>query len=179
MAGELMDFDPTKIDIYLDPTNARIYGLTRHGNLEFEAPYLSHIVDNLWVGGCANTLVLPENIKHLVSMYKWEQYTVNHELESSLTIEMYDSDDEPVFEQVRDIAKHVNYCLETGPVALHCQAGLNRSNLVATAALVLQGYSVDDAISLLRKKRSPAVLCNRTFEEWLRDNEQRFVDART
>ena len=35
-------------------------------------------------------------------------------------------------------------------------------------ALVLGGMTADDAIALIREKRSPACLCNPSFERWLR-----------
>jgi len=62
----------------------------------------------------------------------------------------------------------VNACREDGPTLVHCQAGLNRSSLVAARALVLGGMTADDAIALIREKRSPACLCNPAFERWLR-----------
>lgn len=66
------------------------------------------------------------------------------------------------------IAKLVNECRREGKTLVHCQAGLNRSALVTARALMLDGMSADDAITLLRK-RSPMVLCNLTFEAWLRE----------
>ena len=80
---------------------------------------------------------------------------------------MYDSEDQAL-EQVEAIARWVNACRETGPVLVHCQAGLNRSSLVVARALMLAGKSAEDAISTLREKRSPACLCNHAFEEYLR-----------
>ena len=66
------------------------------------------------------------------------------------------------------IATWVNTCRETAPTLVHCQAGLNRSSLVAARALVLGGRTPDEAITLIRRKRSPACLCNPAFERWLR-----------
>jgi hypothetical protein len=57
---------------------------------------------------------------------------------------------------------------KTGPCLVHCQAGLNRSSLVVARVLMLEGATADEAIGLLREKRSPACLCNPAFEEWLR-----------
>jgi protein-tyrosine phosphatase len=57
-----------------------------------------------------------------------------------------------------------------GPTLVHCQAGLNRSSLVAGASLILGGrFTPDEAIDYLRANRSKAVLCNQSFEEYLRD----------
>ena len=52
-------------------------------------------------------------------------------------------------------------------VLIRCQAGGNRSGLVSARVLMLEGYSADEAIALLRRKRSGVVLSNRHFERWL------------
>jgi protein-tyrosine phosphatase len=162
--------DPTAIRIDLDPTKERMRGVTVHGHLSFDVPFISQLNDRLWVGGCQDGLVLPSNIEHLVSVYPWEEYTVNHELRSSLTVRMYDGDsvDEEV---VEDVARAINECRRDGTTLVHCQAGLNRSALVAALALMTgdEGLGAAEAIVLLRERRSPAVLCNRTFERWLLD----------
>jgi protein-tyrosine phosphatase len=128
-------------------------GITVHGHMPFDVPLISEIDHNLWQGGCEQGSTLPRFIKHLVSLYPWERFTVRHELDSVLVARMYDSEDEAL-EQVEAIARWVNACRETGPVLVHCQAGLNRSSLVVARALMLAGKSADDAISTLREKRS-------------------------
>ena len=158
--------DPTRIDIHTDPTQQRMVGYARHGNTPFDVPFISEIADSLWQGGCENGMVLPSFIKHLVSLYPWEAYKVQHELGSWLEVQMYDSGDQG-FAQVDAIAAWVNSCRADGPTLVHCQAGLNRSSLVAARALMLEGVSAKDAISTLREKRSPACLCNPSFEAWL------------
>jgi protein-tyrosine phosphatase len=62
----------------------------------------------------------------------------------------------------------VNTCRQAAPTLVHCQAGLNRSSLVAARALVLDGMTPDNAITLIRAMRSPACLSNPSFERWLR-----------
>lgn len=165
--------DPTRIDIDFDPTEQRMRGVAIHGNTPFDAPFISQITDNLWQGGCERGLVLPEFIDHVVSLYPWEAYTINHKLESSLTVRMYDDLAGPDREQVEALARWVNVCRKTGTVLVHCQAGLNRSGLIAAAALMLSaGCSADLAISMVRRARSDAVLCNPSFSEWLHDWEE-------
>jgi protein-tyrosine phosphatase len=159
--------DPTALEIDFDPTVQRMRGITVHGHMPFDVPLISEIDHNLWQGGCEQGSTLPRFIKHLVSLYPWERFTVRHELDSVLVARMYDSEDQAL-EQVEAIARWVNACRETGPVLVHCQAGLNRSSLVVARALMLAGKSADDAISTLREKRSPACLCNHAFEEYLR-----------
>ena len=53
-------------------------------------------------------------------------------------------------------------------VLVRCQAGLNRSGLVMALVLIREGYTADDAIALIRKRRGSSALCNHRFEAWLR-----------
>ena len=162
-----MSLDPTKIEIDFDPTSKRMVGIARHGNTPFDVPFISQIEGNLWQGGCKDGLVLPTFIKHLVSLYPWEAYTVGHQLSSALEVRMYDSEDQ-AFNQVDAIAAWVKNCMADGPTFVHCQAGLNRSSLVAGRVLTMGGLEGWQAVKLLREKRSPACLCNPSFERWLR-----------
>lgn len=52
-------------------------------------------------------------------------------------------------------------------VLLRCQGGKNRSGLIAASVLIKDGYSVDEAIELLRSKRSVDVLFNVHFVDAL------------
>jgi protein-tyrosine phosphatase len=163
----MSDRDYTRIPIEFDPQVQRMRGVTRHGGLAFDVPFLSPIEGNLYVGGCQDGLVLPGFVVHLVSLYPWESYTVRHELASRTEVRAYDDDVEHLEAQLSGLAAWVSACLETGPTLVHCQAGLNRSSLVAACVLMLRGRSARQAIDLLRLRRSPAVLCNRSFETWL------------
>ena len=161
-----MSQDPTKIEIEYDPRQERMIGTTRHKNLYFNVPYVSQITKNLWVGGCATGLTLPPFFEHLVSLYPWEAYTLRHELVSKLEVRMYDSLDQSM-DQVRNIARWLRSCYKQGPTLVHCQAGLNRSNLIAATALITDGGNPQEVIDLLREKRASAVLCNDSFVEFL------------
>lgn len=57
--------------------------------------------------------------------------------------------------------------LDRGPVLVHCQAGLNRSGVVSALVLIERGHSPREAVDLLRARRSPAVLCNESFERFV------------
>lgn len=167
-----MNVDPTKIHIETDsevsdPTRVQIFGYTAHGGHRFRMPFVTEITEGLWQGGVQRGLVLPSFITSVVSLYKWERYEVKHDLNSFIEVEMYDSVDQS-FEQIGILADWVN--LERsrgGQVLIHCQAGLNRSSLVVATALVRNG-DVDtgqEAVDLIRKKRSTACLCNPAFEQ--------------
>ena len=164
-----MSQDHTWISIQFDPLQQRMTGVTRHGGHHFNVPFMSHIFENLWTGGCQQGLILPRNILHLVSLYPWERYSVKHELDSELHVKAYDADIEPLVEHLDPLVSWVTSCLEQGPTLVHCQAGLNRSGLVA--ALVLKRLQPESSfktiIDHLRIKRSPAVLCNESFESYL------------
>lgn len=163
--------DPTAIPIDFDPRARRMRGVAVHGNTPFDVPFISEITPTLWLGGCTDGLVLPAHIHHVVSLYPWEQYRLGRELLSIMQVRLYDDASLPPDpEQVDAIARWVNVCSQFVPTLVHCQAGLNRSALVVARALILNGMAPDDAIALLREKRSPAVLCNSTFESWLRES---------
>lgn len=166
--------DPTKVKLQTnvkqdkDPTVQRMSGYAIHGNTPFDVPFISHIEGNIWQGGCQTGLLLPHFFKSLVSLYPWERYKVTQEipLDNEVYVRMYDSENQG-FDQVELLAELVNEFSKQGPVLVHCQAGLNRSSLVAGRALMLQGKTAKEAIELLRLKRSPACLCNKTFEKYL------------
>ena len=132
----------------------------------FRVPLVSHIKGNLYVGGCINGATLPHDFVRVFSMYMWEQYVLGPDT-ALVEVEMYDSDEVPDPEGVHYLAKLVVESCKEGKTLVHCQAGLNRSNLVAATALIQQGSTPEDAIALLRERRSPVVLCNEAFEEWL------------
>lgn len=158
-----MEFESLQADL----DSHHIEGIAIHGNIPFSAPLVSHVVGDLWIGGCIDRIRLPDDFEYVVSLYKWERYalgpnTLRHE------VEMYDSSDDLNADQLYVLAQMVNNFRTKGKTLVHCQAGLNRSSLVTALALILDGMRADEAIELLREKRSPAVLCNKTFEQWLR-----------
>jgi protein-tyrosine phosphatase len=160
-----------------DLTSERIEGIARHGMRNFNVPLISHIAGNLYVGGCIDGVPLPDGIEHVVSLYTGQQYRMHEGLRSWLIVpNMGDVAEQPDESFVWTLAAHVDRCAAIGPTLVHCQAGLNRSNLIAGAALILHGHTPDAAIRLLRERRCDAVLCNETFETWLRE---RGGDART
>jgi hypothetical protein len=113
----------------------------------------------------------PPFFDSILNLYPWGKYVVPEGVEYR-EVELYDSADEPDVEQIEELAAWVISRRgegQTGRVLVHCQAGLNRSALVAARALmVAKGMTADDAIGLIREKRSPTCLCNPTFERFLR-----------
>jgi hypothetical protein len=132
----------------------------------FQAPLISHIEGNLYVGGCIDGVRLEDDFRHVVSLYPWERYAIGPDTRLH-EYEMYDATEVPDETLLIGIADDVNRYLIEGKTLVHCQAGLNRSNLVAALALIRGGRPPAAAVALLRSKRSPVVLCNQTFESWL------------
>jgi protein-tyrosine phosphatase len=154
------------LDATTDVTSHHIEDMTRHGGLLFNRPLITHIDGNLWMGGCLDGVRLPDHFTHVVSLHPWERF----ELPAGASRKhfwMYDSS----AVDVGTVAAATESALDgvaNGPTLVHCQAGLNRSALVSSLVLVAGGRSVDQAIALLRSRRSPDVLSNRAFETWLR-----------
>lgn len=138
-------------------------------------PLISHIVDNLYVGGCINGVDLGDYFSHVFSLYMWERYHVSEN--TKLTEwKMYDGHGAIVAEDMNEnpvdleeiVYQIVSALSKGGNVLVHCQAGINRSNLLATLVLrAWKNMSSREAIELLRERRSPLVLANKTFEDFL------------
>lgn len=58
-------------------------------------------------------------------------------------------------------------------IFIRCQAGINRSSLVMALALMKMGVPLDEVVANMRELRSPYVLFNRSFMEYLREVEAR------
>jgi protein-tyrosine phosphatase len=130
---------------------------------------ISHVTDNLYVGGCIGGADLGDFFSHVFSLYMWERYTVAPGTKVH-TIKMYDTAEKPVdVQNVEGFAREIVAALEEGGnVLVHCQAGVNRSNLVATRVLMKwKGLTATEAIKLLREKRGDVVLANPVFENYL------------
>lgn len=133
---------------------------------QFNVPLVSHVDGNLWQGGCRDGVRLSDDFKFVVSLYPWEQYAIGNDT-TRLEVRMHDHAEMPDLRQLHDLARIVNAFTANGKTLVHCQAGLNRSGLVAGLALILAGTEPDRAIQLLRERRCDMVLCNATFEHWL------------
>lgn len=160
MTDELTDFESHHIE------GIAREGMNRPDGGYFRVPLYTHVEDNLWQGGCKQGVKLPDDFHYVISLYPWEQYDLGPNTGRS-EIRMYDAGSLPDLAQLHEIAELVNEKKKDGKVLVHCQAGLNRSGLVAGLSLVLVGMTPTDAIALLRSSRCDMVLCNKTFEKYL------------
>jgi protein-tyrosine phosphatase len=160
-----MDFEQLEADFASHPIEGYL-----HTGERLHVPLISHIVDNLYVGGCMNGVDVGDFFSDIFSFYKWEKYrsddaTLYHEWT------MYDSREHPIdVDAIADALPRIVYALnQGGNVLVHCQAGINRSNLMAAHVLHdWKGMTYGEAISLLRERRSPLVLSNGLFAEYLK-----------
>ena len=166
-----MSVDPTYVPVVTDdrrnPFVKRMSGYATHGMTYFDVPFISEITPGFYQGGCENGLVIPENIEYVISLYKWERYKKPATVKAFFEYTMLDSLDVAGRDEIVEIATLVNQCRKQGPTLVHCQAGLNRSGLIAATAMILDGLTPKEAITTLREGRSPAVLCNPAFEEFV------------
>lgn len=165
----MIDQVATADEIYFadDFMDYRISGTARadRHKRHFNVPLVSHVEGNLYQGGCAQGVRLPDEFKHVVSLYPWEKYALGPNT-ARVEFRLYDSQQQAM-DQIDLIAGKVAEFCADGPTLVHCQAGLNRSGLVAARALMLMNDdSAATAIAKVRK-RSEVVLCNQSFTNWL------------
>lgn len=163
MDGMIMDFENLSADLVSEP----ITGYLPNGRY-INIPLISHITDNLYVGGHSATADLGDFFTHVFSLYVWGGPYYTHDGVVHKAVKMYDSPNEDTA-LVDALVDDVVEALEAGGnVLVHCQAGINRSNLVVTLVLrKWKGLTSAEAIAMLREKRSPLVLANPGFERYL------------
>ncbi len=153
-----------------DLTSHHIEGIAREGNTPFSCPLITKVDDTLWQGGCDNGVNLHGVFRHIISLYPWERYNPGDEIDSFVEVRLFDGPTVPDTNQLYTLAHYINFCRTKGRTLVHCQAGLNRSGLLTGLAMLLSGEyeNATTVIAKLRASRSPAVLCNKTFEAWLK-----------
>lgn len=141
----------------------------------------SEIVPNLWVGGhdyapdiwgyplqVGSEELAEAGFDVVVSLYQRDCHPPEHVHHYMMRVADdillgLDSDETA---EVWRLAKVVGqYVTEGKKVLVRCQAGLNRSSLVAALALVRMGHEPQATIDLIREKRVPFALFNQRFVE--------------
>ena len=73
-----------------------------------------------------------------------------------------------IYEEIEQVADWAYTEWKAGKrLLIRCQAGMNRSSLVTALVLMRDGMSPEDAIELIREKRSPYVFSNKHFLEYV------------
>lgn len=169
-----MDFET----LTADTQSQKVTGYLPDGRY-IDIPLVSHVVDNLYVGGYDFRAKFDDFFSHIFSLYKWESYADTGNLGPDTVhtawtmydghgeILAQDENENPV--DLGEIVYQIVSALEKGGnVLVHCQAGINRSNLLTSLVLrAWKNMTSAEAIALLREKRSELVLANKTFERYL------------
>lgn len=124
------------------------------------------IIPNLYLGGVEDGEKLPKKFKHIVSLCAWEQYKIVDRHRTRLEVMMYDNN-EVNDELIKRITLWVYCCIQDGATLVHCKEGKNRSALIVASVLISLGYTVNEAIDLIRQNRSQDCLNNKAFIKYL------------
>lgn len=148
-----------------------------------DTPLWSEVLEGLWVGGTDNydllgdyiafggkeAFITPEMFQTVVTLYQYANPV--DWLAKEYRYCIYDSDVKHFdWAELFATAKFAHEEWMSGKrVLIRCQAGLNRSGLVTALVLIREGFTPEDAISLIRKKRHPQALFNKQFVEFLKN----------
>ena len=138
----------------------------------------SEILPNLFMGGTHDDDVVfnsqenehkitEQEFDAVVTMYSWA-----HPTDWGVQEMRYGIPDSEIkhinLEKLFEVAYWgFNRWLAGDRVLVRCQAGLNRSGLITCLILMLKGYSQEQAINLIREKRSQVALFNHNYISWL------------
>lgn len=138
----------------------------------------SEILPGLFMGGTADEDVVnvPKQLRNLdeqipfdsvVTCYSWAQPMGWHVHENRFGF----ADgliEESTFQKLVSIAHWLHKEWKSGKRCLiRCQAGWNRSGLCTALVLLTEGYTPQEALTLIRSKRSPQALSNKHFVDLL------------
>jgi hypothetical protein len=134
-------------------------------------PEINETIGELWVGGAGiwpkAPHSLPEDFHYVLQLTKKEHFLVGPSTYREV-LALADTAAQG-FDEVDALATQVAARVAMGQkVLVHCQAGMNRSGLVAAAAMVQLGWTPNDAIAHLRDVRGEVVLCNDHFADYIR-----------
>ena len=140
----------------------------------------SEILRNLFLGGTdnedtvlnnkrnRNPFIMKNDFDTVITAYAWANpcdWGVKE-----LRYGFYDGDMKDIdFETIKhlvDVA-YDDWKNKGKRLLFRCQMGYNRSSFILCQVLMRDGYTAKDAIALMKEKRSPWVLCNAEFEDYL------------
>lgn len=142
--------------------------------MEDKQDLFNEILPNLYMGGTSDDDIV-QFAKRLPQLNEREEFDAvvtcySHAQPMSWYVHenRYGFADGPMeaktFAKVQELASWLHAEWKSGKKCLsRCQAGLNRSGIVIALVLMMDGYSADDAIDLIRKKRDPNALFNLDF----------------
>ena len=172
-SGTGMTIDPDRTLPELRPyEHIRIGGIaTACGNEPIDAPLFSEIIPGIWTGGSVAEwdMPMPTMFRHILNFYPWMEYDVPAGANYK-ELRMLDAHhiDKAFLEEAAEFID--NAATMPGDILIHCQAGINRSNLALAYWLVTRkGWVGEEAIHRIRQRRCTTALCNPAFESFVRD----------
>jgi protein-tyrosine phosphatase len=146
--------------------------------MEEELSLFSEILPNLYMGGTGDSDIVQFG-KRLPQLHEREEfdavvtcYSYAQPMSWYVHENRYGFADGPMdtetFVKVEELATWLHSEWISGKKCLiRCQAGWNRSGIVMAAVLIKHGLSVNEAVRLIRERRSPNALNNQDFVAWL------------
>jgi hypothetical protein len=146
-----------------------------------DPPLYSKILEGLWQGGTDDGMTTYRGNKRLAAMNDVRAFDsvvslYPHSLPMGYLIKefRYAFADGPLdpatIPEIEGIAKWAYSRWKSGErVLIRCQAGMNRSSLITSLVLMRDGKSADEAIEIIKNRRSPYVLSNSYFVEYLNE----------
>ena len=159
---------------------------------ELDIDLWSEILPNLWLGGTADNDrvgdkhcefdrdIISIKKRNFDSVYTFYAHANPVDwLVKEFRFGYFDSPDTDFdLEAFRRVALMAHADWKRGEkVLLRCQAGLNRSSLVFALVLMIEGYTAQEAIDIMRAKRHDKVLFNPHFVAWLLNQDLEFWRA--
>ncbi len=146
-------------------------------SIEYPTELWSEILPGLWQGGTDDDdvdvqktvpAIQPKHFDTVVTAYAWANpvdWFVKEIRFGFYDGTMADFDSA----ELEDIVSMAYADWKRGKkVGVRCQAGMNRSGLIVALILMKDGYTADQAIGLIREKRSKHALFNKKFVEYLK-----------
>jgi hypothetical protein len=149
----------------------------------------SEILPGLWMGGTADKDELaasypkahinPQHFDTVVTLYGYAKPVDWYVKE--LRLAFYDHHEVDLdHHDLRQVVNSAHRDWQQGKrVLVRCQAGWNRSGLIMALILIKDGLKPQEAIDLIRNKRSDRALCNRSFVNWLLTDAQSVLEETT
>lgn len=139
----------------------------------------SEILPNLFMGGTHDEDIVqfPKRLRNLNEREEFDAVVTCYSYAQPMSWYVHENRfgfadgpmDSETFKKVQEVAKWLHSQWKMGRKSLsRCQAGLNRSGLVIALVLIMEGYSVDNAITLIREKRDVNALFNSDFVRLLK-----------
>jgi len=107
--------------------------------------------------------------RHILNLYPWMKYEVPEGVDYK-ELRMLDSHhiDTAFIDSAMEWLQAA-FDADDGPILVHCQAGINRSNLTMATFLVTRlGWDPAGVIDHIRQMRCATALCNPAFEDYVR-----------